>query len=254
VAELFLEGGDPAACERSLRDALRELDGKPFPWKMLSDGHGQTLPGRMARMLCDAWRVEGLSTGQRLERAWSLPAFFSSRAGSTLFRLGFYCENGQASRLLREAELALLADSGNLPALWARLIGLEGLGRLAEVGPAMRTLVDEYAKFASPERQFNALVVEYTARPQLMQDPNAWRELGMLQLMRGAYPEAIGAFREARTRLADDPRREAEFAGLQALSAWLAGRPEEAIEALRDAVRLDPTSDMLRRRLEEATR
>jgi O-antigen ligase/tetratricopeptide (TPR) repeat protein len=253
VAELFLQGRDVAACERTVRNALAELDAKPFPWTMLIDGHQQSLPGRIARVLSDAWRAEGLDAAERLQRGWSLPAFFSSRAGATLFRLSFYLENGLASRLLREADLALLADPGHRPALWARLFALEGLGRHAELGPAMRTLVEVYAQVSSPERQFQNLVDIYTARPEIMKESHAWRELGMLDLLRGAYPEAIGAFKEARDRVEGDPRKASDLASWQALSAWLAGRPEEAAEALREALRLDPTSDMIRRRSQAIT-
>lgn len=252
IAELALEGRDLLACERTVSEAMVVLDAKPFPWSMLVEGDLQSLPGRLAQTLCDAWRAEGLAPSERLQRAWTLPAFFSSRSGSTLFRLAFYLENGQADRLLREADLALLGDPGHQPALWTRLVGLEGSGLHAELGSAMRTLVEDYATIASPERQFQTLVAAIKSRPQLESDPVMWRQLAMLTLLRGAYSDAIGFFDRARELLPDDPRQAADIAGWQALAAFLAGLPDEARKSLHEGLRLDPSNDMLRQRLEMA--
>lgn len=248
IAALAFEGGDLEACELAVGEALVTLDAKPFPWPMLVEEHMVGLPSRLARTQSDAWRAEGLATSERLQRAWELPAFFSSRAGPTLFRLAFYLENGMADRLLREADLALLEDPRHQPALWSRLFGLEGSGKHGELGAAMRTLAEVYASVATPERQFDILAAAYTAQPQLMDDPTAWRQIAMLTLLRGRYAEAIGMFKGARERLGNEPKRAAEVAGWQALAAFLAGRTESGRDALRDALRLDPSNDMLRQR------
>ncbi len=249
IADLYLKGGDPQGCERALREALQLLAAKPFPWRMLEAGGIDSMPARIARTLCRCWSASGHDRAARQRASWSLPEYFSPRMGPALFRLGFYFENAQVDQLLREADMQLLMDRGNLLAHWARLFALEASGRHLDLGMAMRALVDQYALQASAENQFQALTYEMRTTPSRLADPRAWFQAGLLTLLRGRYNEAVGMFDSARRNLTDDPGTEADFCGWQALAAYLASRPDLAHAALTEALALDPDDEMLKLRL-----
>jgi len=246
IARMFLQAGETRQTERAVRAALELLASRPWPWRHLQDDHTETFPGRLARLLCRAWRQQGLDGPARQRAAWSLPSYFGARQGPALFRLGFHAANGQPDQLLREAELQLLGDPGHLPALWARLFALEASGRHHALAGAMRTLADEHARGASPERQFQQLVA---VMPSRMQDPEAWYTLGVVSLLRGRYDTAPDFFRNALELLAEDSERAAEVGGWAALSEFLADRPARAREALASALARDPGDPLLALRL-----
>jgi tetratricopeptide (TPR) repeat protein len=152
--------------------------------------------------------------------------------------------------LLREAELQLLIDPGNVPAHWMRLAGLEAAyDRLGELPMAMRGFVEEYQKQASAERQFNQLATQMQATPTLQADPETWTRIGQLSLLRGRYSEAIGLFESGRLLLPDDPAAQSRFYGWEALAAHLAGQPAQALAALQAGATLDPHNDLLHQQL-----
>jgi tetratricopeptide (TPR) repeat protein/O-antigen ligase len=246
VAELQLRGGQPGEAVEALREACELLAAKPFPWATLQEDATTTLPGRLADLLFEAWRRQGLDRTARQKAAWGLPSYFSSRPGPALLRLAFYQRNAQVDQLMREAELQILADPHDLPAMWARLFALEAAGRHLELGPAMRDIVEEFGRTASPQRLFDALRDHMSDR---LGDPRAWEQLALLSLLRGKYGEAIDMYDHARHALQDDPADEARVCGWQAMAAFLAGRPEDARRILQEAARLTPDDEMLRLRL-----
>jgi tetratricopeptide (TPR) repeat protein/O-antigen ligase len=246
VAELQLRAGQPAAAVDALREACELLAAKPFPWITLQEDATTTLPGRLADLLFEAWSRQGLDRNARQKAAWGLPSYFSSRPGPALLRLAFYQRNAQVDQLLREAELQILADPHDLPAMWARLFALEAAGRHLELGPAMRDIVEEYGRTASTQRQFDAL---RDRMKDHLADPHAWEQLALLSLLRGKYGEAIDMYDHARHALLDDPADEARVCSWQVMAAFLAGRPEDARRILQEATRLAPDDEMLRVRL-----
>ncbi len=249
IGMLELRGGAPDEGEQALRASLELLASKPWPWRMLQEGTTDSMPARLARALCDSWRARGLNQAQRFKQAWSLPDFFSSRMGPSLFRLGFYQQNAQVDQLMRESDLQLLADRGNLLAHWARLVALEASGQHLKLGVAMRALVDQYATEASADLQWNALAAEMSQNAGRLSDPQAWFKLGLLSLLKGQYLTAIDWFGNARSNVVDDPAAAATYCGWKAQAAFLASKPERAREALSEGVLLDPDNEMLALRL-----
>jgi tetratricopeptide (TPR) repeat protein len=250
VADLQLRAGRAALAEDTLREACELLAAKPFPWATLQEDTISTLPGRVADLLFDAWRSQGLDRSARQHAAWSLPSFFSSRSGPSLLRLAFYSRNAQVDQLLRESELQILDDQRNLPALWARLFALEAAGRHLELGSAMRDIVEEYGKTASPQRQFETLASRIAGQVSgHLSDPTVWEQLALLSMLRGKYGEAVEMYEHARNALPDDPAEEARVCSWQAMAAFLASKAGDARRILQEAQQLTPDDDMLRLRL-----
>jgi O-antigen ligase/tetratricopeptide (TPR) repeat protein len=246
AAGLQLRGGRADLALQVLRTACEDLAAKAFPWTALQEDPAETLPGRVATALVAAWRAQGLDAAARRHAAWGLPDFFSSRQGPSLLRLALYDLNAQPDQLLREADLQLLADPHHLPALWARLFALEASGRHLELGAAMRTLAEEFGRTASAERLWKVQVDVVSGN---LADPDAWRQLALLTLLRGRYEEALGWFDKERACLANDPAAEARACGWQALAAFLASRPDRARTILREAAELQPEVEMVKLRL-----
>lgn len=246
IGELHLEAGRDEDCERAMRESLRLMSAKPFPWKDLAVGLTDAVPMDIAQTLTEVWRPGTILPRQRLHRAWGLADFYNSRQSPSLFRMGFYAENGLTDYLLREAELQLLIDPGNVPAHWMRLAGLEAAyDRLGELPMAMRGFVEAYTKQASAERQFNQITGQMAADPALQSDPDNWTRIGQLSLLRGRYSEAIGLFESGRRLLYDDPVGQARLYGWEALAAHLAGQPGQALDLLSAGAALDPGNDLL---------
>lgn len=246
VAGLYLAAGRPAECESALGEALELLAARPYPWTALQLGLADTLPARVARTYVAACRARGLGPRQQLHAAWGLPRYFSARMGPSLFRMGFALEAGLVDHLLRESELQLLADPANQPAHWAHLVALEASGRHTELSMAMRRLAESFADVASAERMLQQLAAESGATPD---DPAVWEQGALLTMLWGRYEDALHTFGQARQRLADEPRREADVCGWQALAAYLADEPRRARQILREARALAPEAEMLRVRL-----
>ncbi|HZM00282.1 MAG TPA: hypothetical protein VFD43_08525, partial [Planctomycetota bacterium] len=251
IGDLYRQAGRDEECVDALLRVHALLAAKPFPWTELQTGLADSQPMRVARTLTAVWRAqEGLPRG-RLRRAWSLPGFYGSRPAPSLFRLGFYAENGLTDHLLRESEIQLLIDPNNILAHWMKLAALEAAhDRLDELPTAMRSLVDTYGKLGSAERQFNAITAQMAAQPELQQDPERWMNIGLLSLLRGRYSEATGFFASGRELLPEeDVAARARSCGWEALAAYLAGRPTQALELLTAGAALDPQNDLLRQQL-----
>jgi O-antigen ligase/tetratricopeptide (TPR) repeat protein len=257
VAELQSQGGRPDLCVATLRDACAHLAAKPFPWQALQDGPSSTLPGRIAELLWESWRKLGYDHNGRLHEAWGLPSFFSARQGPSLLRLAFYQRNAQVDQLLREADMQVLSDPHDLPALWARLFALEAAGQHLELETAMRTIVEEYAKTGvSVERQFKALAEEMdkvASDPQAFQrmaaDPQNWERLGFLSLLKGSYDLAVDFYGNAVEAARADVPQAVRLSGWQAMAAFLHRQPEDARRILQAAAKLAPDDEMLQQRL-----
>ncbi|MGQ0552117.1 MAG: O-antigen ligase family protein [Planctomycetota bacterium] len=252
IAELHREAGEHGLALDAGREALQLLAAKPYPWASLVEGLTDSLPARLCRLMTASWSDLGYDAERQQREAWSLPQYFSARESPSLFRLRLAASLGRVDHLLREAELRLLDDQYHLPALWARLQALEASGRHFELAGAMRDLAERYGRVESAHVQFERRVEAMRARlddPQTLNDPEAWRELALLNLLRGRYADAHGLFESARGLLEDDPEREAEVCGWQATAAFLAGRPTLAREALQRAVSLLPQDALLALRL-----
>jgi O-antigen ligase len=249
IGELDHEAGRDDECVAALTQVHALLAAKPFPWADLQIGLTDSLPMQVARTLTDAWRATDPVPRSRLHRAWGLPGFYDSRQGPSLFRLGFYAENGLTDHLLRESELQLLIDPDNVLAHWMKLAALEAAyDRLGELPMAMRAFVESYGRRASPGRQFDQITSRMRDTPALQQDPQMWRDVGLLSLLRGRYSEAIGFFENGRA-VETDPAAKARFCGWEALAAHLVGQPAQALERLEAGVALDPHNELLRNQL-----
>jgi len=250
IGDLYHEAGRDGEAEAALAQALRLLAAKPFPWSDLQLGLTDAVPMRIARTLTDIWRAGDAPPRMRLRRAWGLAGFYDSRQAPSLFRLGFYAENGLTDHLLRESELQLLIDRDNVLAHWMKLAALEAAyDRLDELPMAMRSFVEAYDRKASAERQFEQLAGQLQAAPGLQEDPQNWMIIGLLSLLRGRYSEAVGFFESGRALLTEDPALQARFCGWAALAAHLAGRPSQARQLLETGTALDPRNELLRQQL-----
>ncbi len=248
AARLDLDGGRPRDCLAAVSEALVLLGAKPFPWQTLLIGVTESRPGRLAQVFCDACRQLGLDQHGREREFWALPAPFSPLMGPSLFRLAFFTENVQVDKMLREADVQLLADPGNLPALWARLFALEACGRHFELAAAMRDVVEAFGRVANPAQQLDALVVEMQSAQQL-ENPEQWKKAALLLLLKGSYPESADVFARTAEMLADTPEAAAEVLGWEAMAAFLSRHPERSHDVLQQALRLDPGNEMLELRL-----
>jgi tetratricopeptide (TPR) repeat protein len=249
IGDLEHQAGHEDECVAALTQTHALLAAKPFPWSDLQTGLTDALPMQVARTLTDVWRSTDPLPRSRLHRAWGLKAFYDSRQGPSLFRLGFYAENGLTDHLLRESELQLLVDPDNVLAHWMRLSALEAAyDRLGELPMAMRAFVESYGRRGSPQRQFDQITSRMRDLPELQQDPQNWLDIGLLTLLRGKYSDAIGFFENGRAR-ESDPAAQARFYGWQALAAHLVGKTGQALELLEAGVALDPHNELLRNQL-----
>ena len=249
IGDLDHQAGREDECVAAMRQVHTLLAAKPLPWSELQDGLTDALPMEVARTLTDVWRETDPNPRSRLHRAWGLPGFYDSRQGPSLFRLGFYAENGLTDHLLRESELQLLIAPDNVLAHWMRLAALEAAyDRLGELPAAMREFVESYARVASPQRQFDQIANTMRDAPELQKDPANWRNIGLLSLLRGRYSEAIGLFESGR-KLEPDSAAQARFYGWEALASHLVGKPEQAAQLLAAGVALDPHNELLRNQL-----
>ena len=250
IGDLYHEAGRDGEAVAALTQALRLLAAKPFPWSEMQLGLTDAVPMRIARTLTDIWRAGDTPPRARLRRAWGLPGFYDSRQAASLFRLGFYAENGLTDHLLRESELQLLIDRDNVLAHWMKLAALEAAyDRLDELPAAMRAFVEAYDRKASAQRQFEQLAAQLQAAPVLQEDPQNWLIIGLLSLLRGRYSEAVGFFDSGRALVTGDAALQARFCGWAALGAHLAGRPSQARELLETGTALDPRNELLHQQL-----
>jgi len=251
IGDLELQAGRDDDCAAALLRAHEMLAAKPFPWSDLQLGLTDAVPMRIARTLTQAWRTQESQPRGRLHRAWGIPGFYSSRQAPSLFRLGFYAENGLTDQLLREAEIQLLADPNNILAHWMKLAALEAAyDRLDELPSAMRSLVEAYGRQTSAERQFNQVAGQMAAQPELQRDPEHWTSIGLLSLLRGRYAEAIGVFESGRKLLPpEDVAGQARIYGWEALAAHLIGDRAQALRLLEAGAALDPQNELLRQQL-----
>ena len=250
IGNLDHEAGRDEAAVAALTQALGIMAAKPFPWSDLQLGLTDSIPMRIARTLTDVWRAGDTPPRSRLHRAWGLPGFYDSRQAPSLFRLGFYAENGLTDHLLRESELQLLIDPDNVLAHWMRLAALEAAwDRLDELPMAMRNFVEAYSRRASPQRQFDTIAGQLQAAPVLQEDPQNWTMIGLLSLLRGRYSEAVPLFEKARDLQKDDAAAQSRSCGWAALAAHLAGHPSEALKLLESGAALDPRNELLAQQL-----
>lgn len=247
AARLYDEADRPDDVRECVGNALDHLARKPFPVALLLLDEHRTLPGELAVAYARHLARRGIPPAEAREYAWSLPHYFSSRTGPSLFRLDFLQATAQVDGLLKEAELLLLIDPTNIPAMWARVVALEGLGRLAEADDAMRALAEHFGRLHAPERLINDFVASVDHRAD---DPRVWMRVAILKLLQGYYGDAAGLFSRGREQAGDDAALEAELAQWQSRAALYAGRLDDARAALADAVALDPLRPMLARRLE----
>jgi len=246
VATLLHQAGAYQQEISALRQAFLEVSSKPFPRSSLSEGLTDSLPARIARAMDDAWVAMGRDLGGRQESAWKLPGYHRWLNGPSLFRLAFYESTGQVDRLLREADLQLLDDPGNIEAMWFRVFALEGYGRKQDTSMAMRNLIEHAAKSWDIERVWENFVADNVTRQD---DPEAWANGAILQMLRGYYRESAGMFGKA-IDLYDttDVHSRADALSWQARAYRLCGDTQLAREALDRALQLRPDDSLLRLR------
>ena len=253
VGDLYLAAEQFDDALDAYEEALVHLGAKPFPLTSLATTLDSSQPARLARSMARAWRGQGQSPDGVVTAAWSLEQFFSHRTSWSLFRAALFSEAGQMDALLREAELQLLADPDNLLARWSKVEAFEGLGRHGEAALAMRAL-SEYVFESNPvslDRMYEQAVSHGLDR---MDDPHAWREVAIIELLRGRYSESAGLFARARDEVPEDQGRlAADLAGMEARATLLTGA-DDALEIVRalltEAVAQAPSNLSLRRRLE----
>ncbi len=250
VGNLYLDDGRFRDALRAFRQALDHLNAKPYGLNVLQLGQVRSVPGRIAQSMCSAWRGLGLDPEGVQRAAWGLADYFDPRTGWSLFRMALALENGRPDALMREAELQLLRDPENGLALWARLDAVEGLGRWHRARDTMRDIAEQFATLYPVEEVYEQAVASGFSR---MDDPDAWFEIAILNLLRGRYREAAGMFGESRSRLPGDPHAAAHVLGWQARATHLAegeaGR-ERTRALLLEGLELAPECGALRRRLE----
>jgi hypothetical protein len=200
-----------------------------------------------------AWRGRGEPPDQLVAAGWSLESFFSHRMSWSLFRAALFSESGQMGALLREAEMQLLSNPDNLLARWLQVEAFEGLGQHAKMAEAMRALSEHFVDISPVvlDRLYKQAVA---AGINHMDDPNAWRSVATIELLRGHYQESADLYEKARELVGDDdPRLFAELAGWQARAALLTGS-DQAVETVRallsEGVAADPGCLSLQRRLD----
>jgi O-antigen ligase len=253
VGDLFLSAGHHDEALQAFEQALLQLGAKPYPLEFLQIGMDRSWPARLARSMARAWRGRGEPPERVVTAAWSLSRFFSHRTSWSLFRAALFAEAGQMGALLREAQLQLLSNPDNLLARWSLVEAYEGLGQHAKVADAMRTLSEHFVDISPVvlDRLYKRAVDEGVNH---MSDPEAWRKVATIEMLRGRYDESVGLYEKARELVGDDdPRLIAELAGWQARAALLTGS-DQAVETVRElltlAVAADPSCLSLRRRLE----
>lgn len=253
VARLALDGGALDASARDCAAALACLAAKAYPPRLLERDRITSLPLQVAEVLFRAWRAEGLDDEAVRRRAWGLPGFFGSRASQVQVRMACFAETGQMDALEREARMALMDDPADLLAHWFLVEALEGLGRHGQAADAMRDLSESFRQLSPVpvERLYGQLIRDGQSRQE---DPRAWRDVALLDVLRGRYEEAAGLFARAADLLPTDaPRQRAALHGWQARALLLSGREgcvALAREALEQAVALAPEVGSHRRRLE----
>ena len=253
VGDLYLAAEQFDEALDAYEEALSHLGAKPFPLTSLQTTLDSSQPDRLARSMARAWRGQGQAADGVVSSAWSLGQFFSHRTSWSLFRAALFSEAGQMDALLREAELQLLTDPGNLLAHWSKVEALEGLGRHGRAALAMRALSEQVfeANPVSLDRMYEQAV---TKGQEHMDDPLAWREVAMIELIRGRYSESAGLFARARDEVDEGQGRlSADLASMQARATLLTGA-DDALDTVRallsEAVTQAPNNLSLRRRLE----
>ena len=254
IAALHLASGDLERAERAHERALEHLGAKPYGLNALQVGQVRSIPGRIGLGLMTVWRAQGLDPGAIQRKAWKLPDFFSPWPTWSLLRMTIYAENGQPDALMREAQLQLLRDPRHSLALWAQLDALEGLGRWDLLSDTMRDVAETFALMYAIEEVYHQAVMSGASRPE---DPNAWFEIALLNMLRGRYNESADMFENARVRLPDDPHEAAHMAAWQARARFLAQKPgaiEVTRSLLEEALAVAPECGLIRRRLETLPR
>lgn len=252
IGDLWLDAREWTHALSAYREALVTLAARPYPASMLQVGFSDSRPAQLAHGMVAAWRAQGRDEDGVQDAAWGLPGFFGARAAPSLFRLALFAEIGRMDQLLKEADLQLLDDEDDLLAHWARLLALEGLGRFEELRSEMRSICERVAETRPLERVAQTLIGSIQAQGRLG-DPEAWREVGLVTLLRGKYAEAADMFGRARELQTDDPFEAAEIAGWQARALLLSDRPDRrglSLALLEGALRTRPDDGALRCRVE----
>ena len=254
AADQWRLGGRHAEARSAYARAMEHLAAKPFTYEMLRLGHDDSLPSLIAAGWSDTWRAEGRGPGAIRRAAWSLPWIHSPRAGPTLFRMALARFNGPADVLLRESELALMAEPGHMIALWERMYALEALGRHAALPGAMRDIIESYPQ-GSGVRLFENQVARMQADEELQRDPEAFFALGLADLLRGRFRESAGLFQQGLVFVdeASDPHPAARLLAWQARALLLSGLDDAGPRCkalLQRAVALTPDDPLLNLRLE----
>ncbi len=222
------------ACLVSLTEALSQMHAKAYPAHMLAIDETQTLPGKVARLMCRAWQAQGKDASMRQDAAWKLDHYFSSRQSPSLFRLQLHIENGRIDALLREAQLLLLSDPHHQPARWAEISALEAFGHFEKAAIKTRELTMLHGDQQAMDQAWRQLVSSGE-----FENPDHWFRAGLTQLLRGYYAESADLFRQGRGLVEDDNSLGARFASWQSRALALSGRREAAARAMQEAIALD---------------
>ncbi len=241
-----IDAGDADGALEAVAESLAHAAAKPFPDEALLGGqHVVPFAERAARVTQDAFALRGLDDAGAQAAAWTLPGFGGARGAASLFRLAFHARTGQPDRLLREAQLQLLANPDSLSARWAELDALAAFARLEELGRAWNSLLVHVAADDTPYRRWEEYLATAAVRAP---DPYVWWRAGALGLLAGACGEAEQLFAGGIPRVDDDLAR-AELADWSARAAQLDGRPDDARKRLEQSLGWDPRHGLRRLRL-----
>jgi DNA-binding CsgD family transcriptional regulator len=260
LPELRLGGLDSGAAARLLADAVPSAPAAGVADRLLAAAGGNPLallelPAALspAQLAGRAPLPDPLPVGAGVERAFADRAGRLPAAARTMLLLAAADDTGEAATVLRAAG-GLGLDAGALgPAEAARLIRAEG-GRVEFWHPLVRSAIYRAATFAERRAAHLALADALDGPGQA--DRRAWhraaaavgpddavageleRSAGRAQA-RGGYATAAAALERAAELTGQEPTRARRLAA-GAAAAWLAGRPQWALEMAGRAGRLDP--------------